>query len=241
MFIGHFAVGFAAKKLNSKPSLGTYFLAAQLLDLLWPTFLLLNIEQAEISNNAANPIPLSFTHYPISHSLLTVVGWGILFGFIYLLIKKNYKTAVLLGVCVISHWLLDLVVHIPDLPLYPGNSSLVGLGLWKSKIGTLVLELALFVVSIALYLRSTTAKNKTGVYATWSLIIFLIIVHLMNVFGAPPPNMEVVAWAGQLQWLFVAWAYWSDRNRSSKDEISDFKLANNKFNCCGNGITNSVC
>lgn len=79
MFIGHFAVGFAAKKFNSKPSLGTYFLAAQLLDLLWPTFLLLGIEQAEISHDAANPIPLSFTHYPISHSLLTVIRWGVLF------------------------------------------------------------------------------------------------------------------------------------------------------------------
>lgn len=218
MFIGHFAVGFAAKKFNSKPSLGTYFLAAQLLDLLWPTFLLLGIEQAEISHDAANPIPLSFTHYPISHSLLTVIVWGVLFALIYSLTKKNYKASVLLGLCVVSHWLLDLVVHIPDLPLYPGNSILVGLGLWKFKLVELLVELALFTVSIAFYLKSTTAKNKTGVYATWSLIIFLIVIQLMNTYGAAPPDMKAVAWAGHLQWLFIIWAYWSDRNRKLKDE-----------------------
>ena len=218
MFIGHFAVGFAAKKFNSKPSLGTYFLAAQLLDLLWPTFLLLGIEQAEISHDAANPIPLSFTHYPISHSLLTVIGWGVLFALIYSLTKKNNKSAVLLGLCVVSHWILDLVVHIPDLPLYPGNSILVGLGLWKYKLLELLVEFALFTVSIAFYLTSTTAKNKTGLYATWSLIIFLMVIQLMNTFGAAPPDMKAVAWAGQLQWLFIIWAYWSDRNRKVKNE-----------------------
>lgn len=217
MFIGHFAVGFAVKKFNSKPSLGTYFFAVQLLDLLWPTFLLLGIEKAELTHDADNPIPLSFTHYPISHSLMTVLGWGILFGLVYTLIKRNTKAAILLGLCVISHWLLDVIVHIPDLPLYPGHSPLVGFGLWRSKIVTLILELVLFSISVWLYLTSTTAKNKTGVYATWSLIVFFIVVHLLNTFGAPPPDIKAVAWAGHLQWLFVFWAYWSSRNRRSKN------------------------
>ena len=220
MFLGHFAVGFAAKKFHSKPSLGTYFLAAQLLDLLWPTFLLLNIEQAEINHNPANPIPLSFTHYPISHSLLTVVGWGVLFALIYSLVKKNFRTAIFLGLCVISHWLLDLVVHIPDLPLYPGNSSMVGLGLWKSKIGTLVVELVLFAIAVILYTSSTKVKNKTGIFSTWSLVLFLTVIHLMNTFGPPPPNMNAVAWMGQLQWLIIIWGYWSDANRGERQENS---------------------
>lgn len=225
MFLGHFAVGFAAKKLYAKPGLGTYFIAVQLLDLLWPTFLLLGIEKAELSHDAANPIPLSFTHYPISHSLATVLGWGILFGFAYALIKKNAKAAILLGICVVSHWLLDLVVHVPDLPLYPGDSPLVGLGLWRSKIVTLILELVLFSMSVWMYLTSTTAKNKTGIFATWSLIIFFIVIHLLNTFGAPPPDIKAVAWAGQLQWLFVIWAYWSDRNRSSKNEDNKYEAS----------------
>ena len=223
MFIGHFAVGFAAKKINSEPSLGTYFLAAQLLDLIWPTFLLLGIERAELSRDEANPIPLSFTHYPISHSLLTVIGWGILLGLGYAIIKKNTKAALLLGLCVVSHWLLDLVVHIPDLPLYPGDSPLIGLGLWRSKMITLILELLLFSVSVWLYITSTKAKNKTGVYATWSLIIFFILVHLLNTFGDPPPDMKAVAWAGHLQWLFVIWAYWSDRNRKVLSKQMKFR------------------
>lgn len=137
---------------------------------------------------------------------------------IYSLTKKNYKAAVLLGLCVVSHWLLDLVVHIPDLPLYPGNSILLGLGLWKFKLVELLVEFASFTAGIGFYLTSTTAKNKTGLYATWSLIIFLMVIHLMNTFGAAPPYMKAVAWAGQLQWLFIIWAYWSDRNRKVKDE-----------------------
>jgi len=216
MFIGHFAVGLAAKKINAKPSLGTYFLAAQFLDLIWPTFLLLGIEKASIATDQNHPIPLIFTHYPISHSLLTVLGWSALFAVVYFFVRKQSKTALLLGIAVASHWFLDLLVHLEDLPLYPGNSPLLGLGLWKMKILVLVVELILFGLGTWMYLQSTAAKNKTGIYATMGLIVFLLVVHLMNVFGPPPPDINSVAWAGQLQWLFVIWAYWVDRNRTTK-------------------------
>jgi membrane-bound metal-dependent hydrolase YbcI (DUF457 family) len=218
MFVGHFAVGLAAKKINTKPSLGTYFLAAQFLDLLWPTFLLLGIEKAAITTDANSPIPLVFTHYPVSHSLLAVMGWGFLFGLIYFLVKKQAKAALLLGVMVVSHWLLDLLVHIEDLPLYPGDSPLLGLGLWKIKMLVLAVELSFFAIGSWMYLKSTTAKNKTGTYGTIVLLLFLLVVHLMNIFGPPPPDMKAVAWAGQLQWLFVIWAYWIDKNRRVKNE-----------------------
>lgn len=214
MFIGHFAVGFAAKKLNQKPSLGTYFLAAQFLDLLWPTFLLLGIEKAEISQDSANPVPLSFTHYPISHSLLTVVGWGVLFGVVYASFTKNRNAAFLLGLCVVSHWVLDFFVHIPDLPLYPGNAPLVGLGMWRLKTIELAAELLLFAGGVYLYLTAVAAKRKSGIYATLVLSFFLLVVHVLNAFGPPPTDMKSVAWAGQLQWLFVLWGYWVDRKRN---------------------------
>ncbi|WP_121353883.1 metal-dependent hydrolase [Flavisolibacter nicotianae] len=214
MFIGHYAVGFAAKKLQAKPSLGTYFLAAQFLDLLWPTLLMLKVEKAAIS--PGGPVPLSFTHYPVSHSLLAVLGWAVLFGLLYFLVKKNRGAAIMVGCCVVSHWLLDLVVHLPDLPLYPGGNDFYGLGLWKVKTIELLVELLLFAAGVLFYYRATKAKNKTGVYALGALVIFLLVVHLVNAFGPPPTDITAVAWAGQLQWLIVLWGYWVDRNRVAK-------------------------
>lgn len=220
MFIGHFAVGFAAKKLHPKPSLGTTFLAAQFLDLLWPSLLLLNVEKVELNPDTTAPVPLLFTHYPVSHSLLAVVGWSVLFGLFYFLFWKNKNAAMVVGLCVISHWLLDLAVHVPDLPLYPGDSLLLGFGLWKLKIVELIVELLLFAGGVFLYLRTTKTKNKTGTWATLSLIIFLLIVHLLNVFGPPPPDVKAVAWAGQLQWLLVAWGYWADNGRVAVGSVT---------------------
>lgn len=217
MFIGHFAAGFAAKKINSKPSLGTYFLAAQFLDLLWPTLLLLGVEKAAISTDPANPIPLSFTDYPVSHSLLAVLGWGLLIGFGYFLFSKNKKGAVVVGLLVISHWFLDLLVHIPDLPLYPGGVK-TGFGLWHQPWLVLALELVAFGGGVFLYYKTTITKNKTGRYALMGLIAFLLIVHIGNAFGPPPESISAVAWVGELQWLFVIWAYWVDRNRMNRTE-----------------------
>jgi FtsH-binding integral membrane protein len=215
MFLGHFAVGLAGKAAAPKPSLGTLFLAAQFLDLLWPTLLMLNLEQAMISPEPGVLVPLKFTNYPISHSLLLVLGWGLLFGLVYWLIKKDTRSAVILGLLVVSHWFIDLIVHVPDLPLYPGDAPMLGLGLWTSTIATIALEILLFIVGLWLYLKTTKAKNKTGNYSFWALVVFLVVIYFMNLFGPVPPNMEAVAWGGQMQWLLVIWAYWADHNRET--------------------------
>lgn len=213
MFIGHFAVGLGAKAAAPKASLGTLFLAAQFLDLLWPTLLLLNLEQVEIDPGNSAFTPLDFVSYPISHSLLMAIVWGVVFGLIYWAIRKNKKVALVLGFCVVSHWLLDLVVHIPDLPLYPGNAPKVGLGLWNSVPATLLAEGIIFVAGLVLYLHMTRAKNKVGTYSYWALIGFLILIYVGNIFGPPPSSTADIAWVGQLQWLLIIWAYWIDRNR----------------------------
>lgn len=216
MFIGHFGVGLGAKKIDSKPSLGTLFFASQFIDLIWPIFLLLGIEQVIIEPGNTVFTPLNFIYYPFTHSLAGVVTWGLIFGVVYFLIKKNYKTAILLGLLVISHWILDFITHAPDLPLIPGLELKVGLGLWNSLIFTLLFEVAIFSVGLFYYLKVTKAKNKQGNYGFWGLIIFLLVIYIMNVFGSTPPNEEAIAWAGNLQWLFIIWAYWVDRNRDSK-------------------------
>lgn len=215
MFIGHFGVGLAAKRVDHRPSLGTLFLASQFIDLLWPVFLLAGIEQVKIDPGNTAFTPLNFSYYPFSHGFLGVFIWSLLFGIIYFLIKKNIKASVLLGGLVMSHWLLDLITHRPDLPLMPWADTKVGFGLWNSVILTLIIEGLIFAGGAYLYLKATNALNKTGSIGLWSLLIFLVIVYLLNVFGEPPPSADLIAIVGLSQWLLIAWAYWIDKNRKA--------------------------
>ncbi len=212
MFIGHFGVGFAAKAVVPQTSLGSLFLAAQFIDLLWPTFLLLSIESVRIDLHATAVTPLDFVHYPFSHSLLTVLGWALLVGGGYYAIRRYARGAVVLGALVLSHWLLDAIVHPPDLPLYPGSRVFVGLGLWSSLAGTLVVELAIFAVGVGLYLKSTRVLNGRD-FVPGSLVAVLLLIHIGNLFGSPPPDAKAIAWVGEEQWLLVLWGYWVDRRR----------------------------
>lgn len=213
MFIGHFAVGLSAKSAQPSLSLGTYFLAVQFVDLLWPTLLLLGIEHVAIEPGITAMTPLDFTHYPVSHSLLMSFVWaGAGFVLVYL-IKKDIKAGLLIALCVLSHWLLDFFTHRPDLPLTFSEATKVGLGLWNHKVITIAIETTMFVGGVFLYVRSTTSKDRTGTYGFWGLILFLVVIHVSNIFGPPPPNVAAIAWAGHLQWLFVIWACWVDRHR----------------------------
>ncbi|MCB9170545.1 MAG: hypothetical protein H6597_01565 [Flavobacteriales bacterium] len=215
MFIGHFALGMAAKRLVPRVSLGVLFIAAQFLDLLWPVLLLTGVEQARIVPGITALTPLDFTHYPISHSLVMATVWGVLVGVVAYLVRRNGRVALVLGALVLSHWVLDLLVHRPDLPISPLGGPKVGLGLWNMPVAALVLELGLFAWGVWVYVRCTTARDKVGRIGFWALVAFFLVVHLMNVLGPPPPNMTAVAWAGQLQWLFVLWAFWVDRHREA--------------------------
>ncbi len=215
MFIGHFGVAFAAKKIDQRTSLGTLFFAAQWLDLLWPVLLLTGTERVEIETASSAPVPLSFTHYPISHSLLMVTGWAILFGIVYYFIYKNNRSALLIGVLVISHWLLDFIVHIPDLPLTPFSDHRLGLGLWQYQYLALFIEFILLFTGVYIYTRATRAIKKTGTVAFIALIVFLSLIQVLNAIGPPPPGVTPVAIMGLSQWLLVAWAGWIDKNREA--------------------------
>lgn len=216
MFIGHFGIGMAAKKYAPEVSLGTLFIAAQFLDLLWPWLLIFNVEHVALRPGTNM---LDFTYFPVTHSLVMVILWSILFGSIYWLFKRNTKVAIILALCVLSHWILDLIVHFPDLPLYPGNSPLLGMGLWNSRVGTLIVEGAIFIAGIIIYMNTTKAKNKTGKFSFWGLIFLLVILHLSSVFGPPPSNIASIGWLAQLQWIFIFVAYWTDKNRSPVQAI----------------------
>ena len=213
MFIGHFGAAFAAKKAAPSVSLATLIFSAQWLDLLWPSLLLLKIEKVVIEPGNTRVTPLDFTHYPWSHSLVLVFAWALLAGLVHYFFMRKQRAAFIIALLVISHWVLDVLMHKPDLPLYPGNSPLLGLGLWNSLSITLILETLLFFTGLFFYLQVTRPKNKRGVYSLWTLVVLLYGIYLVNLFGPPPPDVLSIAYAGHLQWLFVALGYWVDRNR----------------------------
>jgi hypothetical protein len=213
MFVGHYAVAFAAKKFHPSVGLVFLFIAVQLVDLIWPIFLLLGIEHVRIDPGNTAFTPLDFYDYPYTHSLVFTLVWSVLLGVAYWLWKRDVRGMLIVGICVASHWILDFITHRPDLPLAPGSSVVFGLGLWNNRLATIAVELALFAIGIWLYLKSTTPKNGTGVWAFWGLVAFFIVIWTGNIFGPPPPSVEAIAIAGNAMWLFVLWAWWVDRNR----------------------------
>jgi membrane-bound metal-dependent hydrolase YbcI (DUF457 family) len=213
MFIGHFAVAMAAKRAAPRASLGTLLLAALFLDILWPAFLLAGLERVEI-RPGDNPFTLlRFEHYPISHSLAATLAWAAAFGAMYYGITRHGRNALVVAAVVVSHWVLDWVTHLPDLPLYPGG-PLVGLGLWNSVAATLAVESLMFVAGATIYLRTTRAVDAIGRWNFWAFAAFLVIAYFAALFGPPPPDVRALAYSALAMWLLVAWAWWVDRHRT---------------------------
>src|SRR5213593_928758 len=153
MFVGHFALGFAAKRLTPRVSLATLFAAAQLADLLWPILVLVGVERVRIDPGNTAMTPLDFVSYPYSHSLATLVVWALVFAFVATRGRPTSIAVCTLAALVVSHWVLDVVTHRPDMPLYPGGPKL-GLGLWNSVAATVLVETAMFAIGVWIYLRA---------------------------------------------------------------------------------------
>jgi membrane-bound metal-dependent hydrolase YbcI (DUF457 family) len=180
------------------------------------------VERARIAPGDTVVTPLAFEHYPISHSLLAAAAWAGLVGLLYLWLRRERRGAVLLALLVLSHWLLDAIVHRPDLPLYPNSATVVGLGLWNSMAATVAAELSVFALGVWLYVRATQpidATSRWGRWGLWGLVATLLLIQLSNLLGPPPPSMEAVAWVGQAQWLLVLWGYTVDKHRRVVGEL----------------------
>lgn len=216
MYIGHFGLALAAKRAAPEVSLGTLFTATQLVDLVWPVFLIAGIEQVSVEPGITVVTPFNFTYYPFSHSLLAFTVWATLLAGAFMLIRRDRRGALVLWLLVVSHWALDFITHIPDLPLYPGSDTHLGLGLWNSLAGTLVLEGLIFIMGVAIYLKITRAKDRIGSIGLWALVLFLAVTYIMNIFGTPPPDDPVVIGAVTLSMLLLlAWGWWVDRHRTA--------------------------
>ena len=227
MFIGHFALGYAAKRWVPHVSLGVLFGAAQFADLVWPVLVALGVERVRIVPGITASTPLEFISYPYSHSLVALMLWGALLGWlcrstfaptspIALVDKRSAPhapIALIIAGLVVSHWVLDFVTHIPDLPLYPGGAK-YGLGLWNSVAGTFVVESVMFAIGVTMYARATRATDAIGKWAFFGVTAFLFVGFLANAGGTPPPSVTalwVVALA--LGALTLALAWWADKHR----------------------------
>lgn len=217
MFIGHYGVALAAKKIAPKVSLLTLFIAVEFVDILWPFLLLFDIETVKIHPGFTEVTPFEFIHYPYTHSLFMGVIWGLILGLGYWIFKKDVRGSVLVGLAVLSHWFLDFLVHVPDLPLTPYGDFKVGLGLWHFKTITILLESVMFLGGVYMYAKSTQAKNKQGTWGLWILTFFFVIANGYNMFGPPPEDSIMALFLSFviLQMLVLSLAYWVDKNRIS--------------------------
>ncbi|HEX6588931.1 MAG TPA: metal-dependent hydrolase [Longimicrobiales bacterium] len=217
MFLGHYGVALAAKgtEAGRRTSLGTLVFGAQLLDLLWPILLLAGVERARIVPRLMAASALDFEHYPWSHSLLMTLVWAALAGVVYYAMRRRSRAAWLLGGLVLSHWLLDLPFHRPDLPLYPGSDAYFGGGLWNSVAATLAIEGLLFATGVAVYARTTRARDRIGSWGLWAGVALLVVFYAAS-FAGTPPDTTALAIGGLTLWLLVPWAAWIDRHRASR-------------------------
>jgi membrane-bound metal-dependent hydrolase YbcI (DUF457 family) len=219
MFIGHYALALAAKKIAPQVSLGILFLACQLADMIWPNLVLLGIEALEVEPGITVMTPFNFVHYPYSHSLVALTLWSAIFGAVYALLRRSgTKAAIVIAVLVLSHWVLDVLTHRPDMPITLADSSRIGLGLWNFPVVAVPLELLLFAAGIWLYIRQTKPLNRQGSIGFWALMLFLLVVYAASLLGPPPPSATAVAWSGQALWLVIVWGFWVDHHRVRRSD-----------------------
>lgn len=212
MLVGHFAVGLAARRIAPKAPMALLLTAPLVLDLLWPLFFFTGIERFEIDQDQRAFLVLELIDVPWSHGLVASIFWAALLAVPYFLWRRDARGAWVLGALVLSHWVLDVVTHQPDMPLWWGGPRL-GLGLWYSTIGTVVVELLFTAACVFLFVRAQPASGPSGVASLWVPGALMMAVYLHSAFGAPPPGAAVAAGAGLSLWLTPLWGWWLDRAR----------------------------
>ena len=211
MFVGHLAVGLAAKQRVPDVNLGWFIAAVTLLDLIWPILVILGVETVTIAPGATAFTPLVFDSYPWTHSLVMAVVWGLLLAILARMRGVPASVGPLLVMLVVSHWVLDVISHAPDMPLWPGNSPRLGFGLWNSIALTLLVEGAIWVGGIVIYLRAKASRGERPGWPFWSLIGLCTVMWITSPFQPPPPTVRALGWFALVGWIVVPWAAWADR------------------------------
>jgi hypothetical protein len=223
MFLGHYGLALALKRVEPKISLGTLFVAAQLADLLWGIFLLLGWEHVRILPDDNPLLSLQFYDYPISHSLVGALAWGLAAAALYYSwptrdTTRHWQAAALVGAAVASHWVLDFVVHVPDLPLAGNDSPKVGLGLWRYFWPSVALELLVLGAGTALYVARRSRRHPARPVRLGLVLLLLVVTYAASLLGPPPPSVAVIGVSDVVFMLGIgALAAWADRAASASE------------------------
>jgi hypothetical protein len=199
MFVGHYGVSFAAKSVEKTLPLWLLFVAVQIVDIFWAIFVLLDLY-----------------YMPYTHSLIATVAWsGLAFAAFTFIpgLKGSMQAALVLAAAVSSHWVLDIIVHRPDLPLYDDTLKM-GFGLWNYPVAAFGLEAAILFGGIVLYLRSTTSNSAVGKYGVAILGVVMLSIQATVFFGPPPSSDRAAAVTALVLYAAFAWiAFWLERRR----------------------------
>ena len=231
MFVGHLALGFAAKRATPRVSLAVLLTASQLADVLWPLFLALGLEQVRIDPGNTAFTPLDFVSYPYSHSLVTLIVWGLAFAAIYRAatgrngppplrfgearrsLGEGGRVFLVLAALVVSHWVLDWITHRPDMPIYPGGAK-YGLGLWNSVPMTMAVEGVMFAAGVWIYLQCTRPRDRIGRWGLVSLLALLVVVYVASATSGPPPSVNAIIVGASIgAAIMTVWSWWADAHR----------------------------
>lgn len=217
MFVGHLAIGFAAKRIEPRVSLGTAVLASMVSDLLWAIFLIAGIEHVQFKPARGAGNYFAAANIALSHSLLMDMIWAALFALAYFWWRRDRRGAWVLFAAVLSHWALDVVAHRPDMPLAPGVHNVLGLGLWTSIPATLIVEGGMWLAAMIVYVRATRPTHRAVFFAFWPVVALLTLAWYNNIAGPPPPNPAAAGVSALIFFsLTVAWAYWMNRLRPAR-------------------------
>ena len=223
MFLGHYGVALALKRVEPKISLGTLFVAAQLADLLWGCFILLGWEHARIVQDPNPLLSFEFLDFPISHSLVAMLAWAIAAAAAYYSwptrdTNRHWQASALVGAAVASHYPLDVLVHLRDLPLAGNDSPRLGLGLWNHFGVSVALELLMLALGLAVYVRFRTRRHPVRAGRLAVVGVLLVAIYVAALVAPPPPGMTVVAVSDIVCILLAAvLAAWADRQASSAE------------------------
>jgi len=220
MFIGHFAVGFAAKKFAPRASLLPLLAAPLFCDILWPIFLILGWEHVRIVPGFTRFNSYDLYDFPWSHSLLMCVVWATVFSAIYYASARYRPGAIAIWIGVLSHWVLDWITHVPDMPLYPGGGPRLGLSLWNHVAATMAVEILMLLAGVYLYASATRSRDRIGKYAFYAYVLVLLVLFISDRFsGQPAPASASVA-AHDIflpsviaEVVLLVWPWWFDRHR----------------------------
>jgi hypothetical protein len=214
MFVGHYGVSFAAKGAEKSVPLWLLFIAVQLVDVLWSVFIMTGIEKVRIVPGITATNPLDLYYMPYTHSLLGAALWAVAGYLVYkFLFKVSNRAAILVGLAIFSHWILDLIVHRPDLALYD-DSYKIGLGLWNYPAPAFALEAILLFAGIYFYMRRPKAVSLLGKIGMPVFGVVLLIMQTVVFFAAPPTSPAAAGvTALVLYMVFAGMAFWLERYR----------------------------